>query len=352
MASAAIQQPISLEEPVSVKPDAKPMELAVNQETLLTEVAVVARVADVRGTQPILSHILLETSRGVLTITASDLKRTLRSECPADVKTSGAAAISAQKFLNYLKLLPKGRVSIKLLANQHIQVQAGASRTRMPGRSPSEFPARPSMSSETMRLSSRALKTVLRQSLFAVATGEDRYLLNAALLILREDRMGMVATDGHRLPLVEMVEEDVLFEGLSRTLLPREFMTDLLALLNSSKEESVEFSQDESSVHFRIGPRQLSVRKLVGQFPNYEGIIPRDYTNFTLVRTAELMTSVQRVLEFADERTSGVKLHFADNNLSISSSSPDRGESEETLPVSYAAPPLPSGSTATIWSNS
>jgi DNA polymerase-3 subunit beta len=67
----------------------------------------------------------------------------------------------------------------------------------MPGRSPSQFPARPSMSNETIRLSIRVLKTVLRQSLFAVATGEDRYLLNAALLILREDRMGMVATDGH-----------------------------------------------------------------------------------------------------------------------------------------------------------
>ena len=80
MASAAIQQSISLEEPVPAKPDAKPMELAVNQETLLTGVAAVARVADARGTQPILSHLLLEASRGVLTITASDLKRTLTNQ--------------------------------------------------------------------------------------------------------------------------------------------------------------------------------------------------------------------------------------------------------------------------------
>ena len=194
-----------------------------------------------------------------------------------------------------------------------------------------------------IRLSVRALKTVLRQSLFAVATGDDRYLLNAGLLILREDRMGMVATDGHRLSLVEMAEEDVLFDGLSKTLLPRECMTDLLALLNSTKEETAEFSQDESNVYFRIGSRELSVRKLARQFPNYEAIIPRDYKTFTLVGTLDLMTSLQRVLEFADERSSGVRFHLAENSLIISSSSADRGESEETLPVSYTLPPVTIG---------
>lgn len=343
MASVAVVEPIAIQDPVAVKPAAKLMELAVNQETLLNEVAAVARVSDTRSTQPILSHLLLEASKGVLTITATDLQRTLRSECPAEVKTSGAATISAQKFLNYIKLLPKGKVSLKMLANQHIQIQAGASRTRMPGRSASEFPARPTPAKEVVQLSSRALRTVLRQSLFAVSTSEDRYLLKAGLLILREDRMGMVATDGHRLSLVEMIENDVVLQGRSDTLIPRECMMDLLALLNPSKEESVAFSQDDSSVYFRIGSRELSARKLIGQFPNYEAIIPRDYTNSTLVRTAELMSSVQRVLEFADERTSGVKVQLSENNLSISSASADRGESEESLPVSYAAPAITIG---------
>ena len=89
MASVAAAEPIPVQVPVSVKTDAKPMELTVNQETLLSEVAAVARVADNRGTPPILSHVLIEASRhGALTITASDLKRTLKSECPAEVKTA------------------------------------------------------------------------------------------------------------------------------------------------------------------------------------------------------------------------------------------------------------------------
>jgi DNA polymerase-3 subunit beta len=87
----------------------------------------------------------------------------------------------------------------------------------------------------------------------------------------------------------------------------------------------------------------LSVRKLTGQFPNYEAVVPRDHTNFTVVRTVELLGSVQRVLQFADEKSSRVKFHLESNALKISSSSPDQGESEETLPIHYAFPPVTLG---------
>jgi DNA polymerase-3 subunit beta len=160
------------------------------------EVAAAERASDSRGTPPILSHLLLDAKDGVLAITGCDLKRRLRSECPAEVKVAGKAAVSAQKFLSYLKVLPKGRIAVKLLENQHLQVHAGPSRTRMPGRNPADFPAIPEPAADVVRLSSRALKTVLRQTVFAVATTGQRYLLNAALLLLRVNRMGMVATDG------------------------------------------------------------------------------------------------------------------------------------------------------------
>lgn len=155
--------------------------------------------------------------------------------------------------------------------------------------------------------------------------------------------MGMVATDGHRMSLVETTDAEAMLEGLSKTLLPRECMIDLLSLLNATKEESIDFSQDEANVYFRLGGRRLSVRKLAGQFPNYEAAVPRDQTIFTIVPTAELLVSVQRVLEFADARTSGVKLHLEANALTISSSSPDCGESEEVLPVNYSSSPITIG---------
>jgi DNA polymerase-3 subunit beta len=325
--------------PPTEKPiDAALMEFAVDRNQLLTEVTAATRVTDGKSTQPLLSHLLLRaTSGGILSITGSDLKRTVTTECPAAVKTFGEATVPAQKLLTYLKLLPSGTVNIKLLSNHQLQITAGRSRTRMPGLAPSSFPASPSVAVAPLRLSSRGLKTLIRQSLFAVANTEDRYLFNAALLLLRQDRMGMVATDGRRLSLVEIQENSLAIEGFKKVLLPRECMSDLLSLFNTSKEESVDFSEDESNFFFQIGPRILTVRKLIGQFPNYEAILPRDAMNSVVLGAADLLSSLQRVLEFSDERSSAVKLHLDKNTLTVSASAADRGESQEVLPLSYTA---------------
>ena len=89
----------------SKQTDAALMELAVDRNQLLAEVAAAARMSDGKSTQPILSHLLLQTTgNGLLSITGSDLKRTVTTECPAAVKTPGQATVPAQKLLNYLKL--------------------------------------------------------------------------------------------------------------------------------------------------------------------------------------------------------------------------------------------------------
>jgi DNA polymerase III subunit beta len=87
-------------------------------------------------------------------------------------------------------------------------------------------------------------------------------------------------------------------------------MSDLMSLFNSSKDDFVDFSENETNVFVQIGSRTLSARKLVGQFPNYEAILPGDAMNSVILRSADLLASLQRVLEFADERSSAVKLQL------------------------------------------
>jgi DNA polymerase-3 subunit beta len=320
------------------------MEFVADRNQLLAEVTAAARVSDARSTQPLLSHLLLRASGGgILSITGSDLQRTVTTECPVAIKTLGEATVSAQKLLSYLKLLPEGKVSMKLLANHQMQITAGHSKTKMPGLAPTSFPVSPSRTTTAVRLSSRGLKTLIRQSLFAVATSGERYLFNAALLLLRADRMGMVATDGHRLSLVEVQEDGLTIDGFRKVLLPRECMGDLLSLLGSSKDESVDFSEEESTFFFQIGYRTLSVRKLVGQFPNYEAILPREAMDSVVLGAAEFMGSLQRVLQFSDEKSSAVRLHIEKNTLTISASAPGSGESQEAVPTSYTGEALAIG---------
>ena len=87
---------------------------------------------------------------------------------------------------------------------------------------------------------------------------------------------------------------------------------------------------------FRIGHRVLTSRKLTGQFPNYEAVMPRDNNKFVIVRSTDLSASIQRVAQFADERSGAIKMRMEQNELKVSSSSTEAGESEDTIETPYS----------------
>jgi DNA polymerase-3 subunit beta len=186
-----------------------------------------------------------------------------------------------------------------------------------------------------------ALKTLIARTIFSISNEESRYTLNGALLVLKAESLAMVATDGHRLSFVEKGGETL--EGISgekRVLIPRKALQELQQLLAVSDAEKVEFADDEHTLFFRVGHRTLSTRRLSGQFPNYEAVMPRDNTKFVVVRSSELSAAIQRVAQFADERSGAIRLRLEGNELKISSNSAESGESEDTIDTPYSGEPI------------
>jgi len=193
-----------------------------------------------------------------------------------------------------------------------------------------------------------ALRTLIARTIFAISNEESRYTLNGALLVLKAESLAMVATDGHRLSFVEKPGE--LMEGISgekRVLIPRKALQELQQLLANTDVEKVEFADDEHTLFFRVGHRTLSTRRLSGQFPNYEAVMPRDNTKFAVVRSSELSAAIQRVAQFADERSGAIRMRLESNELKISSQSTESGESEDTIDTPYSSDPIVVGFNST-----
>jgi DNA polymerase-3 subunit beta len=110
--------------------------------------------------------------------------------------------------------------------------------------------------------------------------------------------------------------------------------------LNSTEAEHVEFADDDLWLFFRIGHRTLSSRKLTGQFPNYEAVMPRDNSKFAVVRASELSACIGRVAQFADERSGAVRLKLEQNELKITAQSNESGESEDSIETPYTFDPI------------
>jgi DNA polymerase III subunit beta len=318
------------------------MEITVSRQDLVKELTATQSVVERKTTIPILSNFLIEADGDRLAITATDLDQAIRTSAAVKVKKPGACTIPARKLFDYIKLLPDGDISIKLLENHWVQIRAGRSNTKMVGMARANYPQVPEFPSIAVTsLPAAALRALIARTIFAISNEESRYTLNGALLVLKAESMGMVATDGHRLSWVEKTEENL--EGISgekRVLIPRKALQELQLLLGASDAEKVEFADDEHTLFFRVGHRTLSTRRLTGQFPNFEAVMPRDNTRFAVVRAAELSAAIQRVAQFADERSGAIRLRLEGNELKISSQSTESGESEDTIDTPYSGDPI------------
>jgi DNA polymerase-3 subunit beta len=159
-------------------------------------------------------------------------------------------------------------------------------------------------------------------------------------MVLKVESITMVATDGHRLAHMECTGVKVPgISGEMRTLIPKKAMAELSTLLQGDAE-SVEFAKDDSTLFFRIGARALTSRQLTGQFPNYEAVLPRDNNKSVSVHCDDLTAAIQRVAQFADERSGAIRMKLDQNELRISSSSTEAGESEDSLEAAYTGDPV------------
>jgi len=320
------------------------MEISVSKSDLLKELTATQGVVERKTTIPILSNFLFEASGERLAITATDLDLSLRTAAPAKVKKEGSCTVPARKLYDYVKLLGDGDISIKLLENHWVQIRSGRSNTKMVGMARANFPALPSFPTDSaIQIPSQVLRNLIAKTIFAISNEESRYTLNGALLVLKPESITMVATDGHRLAHIEHNNDKLPVSGELRVLVPKKAMAELSTLLSVSDTPAVDFAKDESTLFFRVGGRLLTSRQLTGQFPNFEAVLPRDNNKSVTVHCDELSAAIQRVAQFADERSNAIRMRVEKNELKVSSSNTETGESEDSIETSYTGEPLAIG---------
>jgi DNA polymerase-3 subunit beta len=312
------------------------MEITVSKSDLLKELTATQGVVERKTTIPILSNFLFEASGERLAITATDLDLSLRTAAPAKVKKEGACTIPARKLYDYVRLLGEGDISIKLLENHWVQIRSGRSNTKMVGMARANFPALPVFPAESaIQIPAPVLRNLIAKTIFAISNEESRYTLNGALLVLKPESLTMVATDGHRLAHIEHGNSKLAVSGEMRVLVPKKAMAELSTLLSVSDAPAIDFAKDESTLFFRVGGRLLTSRQLTGQFPNYEAVLPRDNNKSVTVHCDELSAAIQRVAQFADERSNAIRMRLEKNELKVSSSNTETGESEDSIETAY-----------------
>jgi DNA polymerase III subunit beta len=155
----------------------------------------------------------------------------------------------------------------------------------------------------------------------------------------------MVATDGHRLAFTQAsAAQSGTVDKSFRALVPKKAMGELVKLAGEAEPDAKAiFAGDENHLFFEVGNRLLITRKLTGNFPDYERVLPKDHNLVATLRKDEIRSAIERVAQFADERSRAIRVQFTNGEVRVFSSSVETGESEESVPSEYQGPDLEIG---------
>jgi DNA polymerase-3 subunit beta len=321
------------------------MEFTVSKSDLVRELSLSQGVVEKKTTIPILSNVLLEVEGDRVVLTATDLELGIRCSCPARVKKEGAGTVPARKLLDYARLLPDGDVNMKFLENHWVSITCGRSRTRIAGMSRESFPELPQMPEQIAEIPVKLLASMIARTSFAISMEESRFTLNGALLFMHPEGLTMVATDGHRLAYVQAASADSgQVSKQFRALIPKKAMTELMKLAEETAPDAKAiFAGDDNHLFFQVGQRLLITRKLTGNFPDYERVLPKDHQLVATLQKDEIRSAIERVAQFADERSRAIRVQFTNGEVRIFSSLVETGESEESVSSEYQGPDLEIG---------
>jgi len=282
---------------------------------------------------PILSNVLLETQKDGVKFAATDLDHGIQTTIPATIKKGGAITLPARLFTEIVANLPAAQVQIKVDENgRNIELQCERITYDLVGIPASEFPLMPEADTAVVAsVDGSLLRTMVRQTAFAVSTDETRVFLTGLYLVLDGDEIRLVATDGGRLALRTAKLSTPATQKVG-VIVPAKAMAELVRAL-AGGEGQVQIALAENQIAFTFPGARLVSRLIPGPFPNYQQVIPQGHKQHLTVGTDKMLAAVKRVAITARDSANVVRLHATTDTMNLASNTPEFGSSEETIPV-------------------
>ncbi|NEQ69069.1 MAG: DNA polymerase III subunit beta [Symploca sp. SIO2D2] len=315
----------------------------------------VLNVVGSKASMPILSNVLIEAEGETLSLTTTNLDLGICTKIKANVEEAGAVTLPVKRLATIVKELPNNDVKVEASSSNQIKIASGGSNFKIMGIGRDEFPALPEFSDDrSFTIEQAVLANMVKSVSYAESSDETRYMLNGVYFNFSEaedsdssGKLSLVATDGRRLAKIDHDME--VGEGMSGSLiLPAKTVSELTRLLD--KGETLKIAFNDRRVSFQIHTKDeddgfigdiLLVSKVVeGTYPNYQQVIPKETHQRIKVERELFLQSIHRAALVTTDKSNQVKIQVSNNLMELSASSPDFGESHESLAIDYSGPDL------------
>ena len=291
------------------------MKFTVNKKDIAEAVSNIQRAVSTKTSIPALEGILLTAQDTTLELCAYDMELGITTVIPAQVSESGKSVLSAKIFSDIVRRSPAETLTIAVDEKNMATLESGYSRFTIIGIPAAEFPELPRLSDATqITLPANLLKSMIRQTLFAVAESDAKPIHQGSLFNLEQGMLDVVSVDGYRLAVRS---EPVDYPDELSFVVPGKTLGEILKLLKDT-DDPVELAAGRRHILFTIDNYTVISSLLEGEFLNYKAAIPPDSQTEVVLKTREAIDSVERVsLLITDRLKSPVRCLFADNEVKL-----------------------------------
>ena len=309
------------------------MKFTITREQFQEGLQAVAGSVPTKTTLPVLSNILVEATHDGVRLSGTDLDIAVSTTVPASVDQEGSITVPARKLAEIVRELPNASIRITASGEQRVTIECGRSKFRLLGLPKDEFPAFPAVKFDGgWKATAGNLQKLITHVAFAASTEESRPILNGVLWELRPDRMRMVATNGHRLARMD-VPTATAGGAQADLIVPPKALEQIRKLF--SAEDEIEVARSENHLGFRSPTTQVFTRLIEGPYPNYEQVIPRENDKVMTADKGAITSALRRMSIVASDQTHRIRMAFANGSCKLSVQTPDLGEAQEEVTVTY-----------------
>lgn len=313
------------------------MKASLKRENLDKALAVVGRAIKQRATLPVLSNILISTDKGRLKLASTDLESSVSMWIGGKIDEEGAITVPARTLSDYIAAATDESITVEVHGTD-VGVKSEHHKATIKGLGAEEFPIIPHVEGGNwIKVPANRLKTAINCVSIAAALDETRPVLAGVYFKVRANEMMLVATDSYRLAEYKIQIEKKQSPG--DFIIPARAAMELARIL-PAVEGDVEIAAADNQAEFKFDDIQFLSRQIEGAFPDYEQIIPKEFSYKFEASKGSLAEAIKTVGVIARDAGNNLKLSGGDQKISISAAANQVGDAEATISVASQGTPL------------
>ena len=293
------------------------MKFVCSKSTLLTAVQTVSKAVPSKTTMSILECILIDTTKGNITLTANDMELGIETIIEGDIIEKGIIALDAKIFLDIVRKLPDNDITVEVDANNKTTITCEKAKFNIIGKSGEDFSYLPKIERyDSIIVSQYTLKEVIRQTIFSIADNDNNKIMSGELFEINENELKVVSLDGHRIS-IRKIELSNYYSN-KKVIIPGKTLNEISKILNGGADDDVVISFTSKHVVFEFDNTTVISRLIEGEYFKIDQMLSSDYETKVKIYKREFLNCIDRATLLVKEGDKKpIIINITDGNMEL-----------------------------------